>query len=230
MKKFLFIAMIGMVFWSCGGGDDPAPTPPENKPPTDAPIQVYPTNNLLCIENEVTFQWGPVSDPDGGSITYKMDVAKNSAFSPIAHTKTVATNTTTISLEKGVAYYWRVKAIDNNNASGPNSSTNQFYTEGEGVSNHVPFTPALVAPALGSIVQEDTVTLEWTASDVDNDDLSFDVYFGATNPPTTKVSENQTATTHEETISASTDYYWKIVVKDGNGGQAIGQIWSFKTD
>jgi hypothetical protein len=28
-------------------------------------------------------------------------------------------------------------------------------------------------------------------------------------------------------LNTATTYYWKIVVKDNNGGQAIGQVWSF---
>lgn len=97
--------------------------------------------------------------------------------------------------------------------------------------NHLPFSPEIVKPALNSIVQTVTETLEWTANDVDtNDNLSFDVYFGSVNPPTTKIGNNQNAKTIEVELSDSTNYYWKVVVKDNNGGITTGQIWYFKTD
>lgn len=44
------------------------------------------------------------------------------------------------------------------------------------------------------------------------------------------ISSNQTATSFDVSLSATTDYYWKIVVKDNQGGATTGQIWNFKTD
>ena len=65
---------------------------------------------------------------------------------------------------------------------------------------------------------------------MDNDPLSFDIFFDTVNPPTTKVSENQSETTLNQALEASKSYYWKVVVKDDKDGVTIGQIWSFKTD
>ena len=81
-------------------------------------------------------------------------------------------------------------------------------------------------------VQGATVTLEWTASDVDvSDTLIFDVYFDTVNPPIEKVTENQSETSLKVVdLSLTTDYYWKVVVKDDKGGETIGQVWNFKTD
>jgi len=111
------------------------------------------------------------------------------------------------------------------------SSTNEFYTEGLGDSNYLPFSPVIVTPELGSTVQTATANLTWTASDADNDPLTYDVYFDTVNPPVTIKSSNQTATNYTTpTLEASKTYYWKIVVKDGQGGQTTGQVWNFKTD
>lgn len=236
MKKFIYTLVIGTIIWSCGGsgGDTPIPPPPpENKAPT-VPTLVYPTNNLLCIDNVLNFNWNASTDPDGDAITYQVQVAKDSQFSQIVHTITESTTTKNLSLDEGIAYYWRVKATDNKNASSDYSSVNQFYTEGVGVSNHLPFAPVLVAPELNSIVSLSTVNLQWTASDVDTDDtLTFDVYFGSNNPPALKIA-NLNVTNLDVNLTASTNYYWKIVVKDGQGGQTIGQtigqIWNFNTD
>jgi len=233
MKKLIYIVIVSVLITSCGGGDDPIPTPtpePENRAPSK-PTLVDPVNNLLCIDNVVSFKWNTASDPDGNTVSYLLEIAENNAFSPIAHSLSMATTTKAVSLEKGVAYYWRVKAKDSKNATSDYSSTYQFYTEGVGVINHLPFTPSLVMPALNEIVQNATTTLEWSGSDVDTSDtLSYDVYFGTNNPPATKQIENQLETTLEVTLNTSTKYYWKIVVKDGKGGQTIGPIWTFKTD
>lgn len=235
MKNFLYIAVIGIVSWSCGGsggGDNPpTPTPPaENKAPT-TPSTIYPANNELCIDNAVEFKWNASTDPENDAISYTVEVSENSSFSPISQTKTTSATSSNISLEKGVAFYWRVKAKDAKNATSGNSSANQFYTEGDGVSNYLPFAPTLVAPTLDATVTENTTILEWTAADADTEDtLTFDVYFGTETTPTTVVSANQTETTYSAALASSKSYYWKVVVKDGKGGETIGQIWNFKTD
>lgn len=233
MKKYLYLITIGLLFIACGGsgGDDTPPTPPpptENKAPS-SPIQIYPANNDLCIDNSVTFSWNAATDPENDVLYYVVEVSENNSFSPLTETKTVSTTSTTISLEKGVAFYWRIIAKDNNNSS-DYSAANSFYTEGNGVTNYVPFSPELVAPTINETVQSTTVDLKWTASDVDNDALTYDVYFDTNNPPINKIGDNITTTTLNVTLESSKDYFWKVVVKDGKGGQAIGQVWNFKTD
>ncbi len=64
-----------------------------------------------------------------------------------------------------------------------------------------------------------------------NDVLVYDVYFGTTSTPITKVASNISTTSWTSaTLQAATNYYWKVVVKDDKGGETIGQIWNFKTN
>jgi len=230
MKNLLYIAILSISLGSCGGGDSPTPPPVVNTAPT-VPTLASPVNNLLCIDNMVNFQWNASTDAEGGVITYEIQVAKNNLFSPVSHTQTSTTNSKSITLEKGVAYYWRVKATDSKSAASNYSTTFSLYTEGVGVTNHLPFSPILVSPALNSVQTGTSVSLQWTASDVDaNNTLTYDVYFGTANPPNVVTSANQSAATLTKTVAASTTYYWKVTVKDDKGGQTIGQVWSFTTD
>ncbi|MBE0424978.1 MAG: hypothetical protein IBX66_13770, partial [Lutibacter sp.] len=198
MKNFIFIAALSISLWSCGGGgggggEQPAPPPVVNTPPT-APTLVYPTNNLLCIDNVLDFQWNASTDAEGGAITYQIEVSKNAQFTQLVHNITSTSTNRTLTMEKGIAYYWRAKATDNKNASSSYSATNQFYTEGLGIVNHLPFSPILTSPALNDLVHDapKTLALTWSASDVDASDiLTYDVYFGTANPPTEIVSANQ---------------------------------------
>ncbi|HSQ46767.1 MAG TPA: hypothetical protein VLM44_07605, partial [Lutibacter sp.] len=190
-----------------------------------------PANNSLCTDNVLNFQWNASTDSQGDAITYQIEVSKNTQFSQIAHTQTSTTTSKSITLEKGIAYYWRVKATDSKSAASNYSATYTLYTEGVGITNHLPFSPVLVSPALNSVQTAATVNLQWTASDVDaSDALTYDVYFGTVHPPTAIVSSNQSANSSNRTVTASTKYYWKVVVKDGKGGQTVGQVWSFTTD
>ncbi|NJB69947.1 hypothetical protein GGR42_000409 [Saonia flava] len=237
MKKFLYISLLVVGMWSCtsseGGETDKSPPPPTpdevNEAPT-VPSLVYPTNNLLCIDNTLDFEWSASTDSNGDTITYLIEVSTDNQFSEITHTTTGTPTIQTFTLEKGIAYYWRVKAIDTENAESDYSQTFNFYTEGEGINNYLPFAPELVKPLLNATKAQGTVELEWAASDADDDPLTFDVYFGTENPPTTLVSENQETTSYNIDAVASTAYYWKIVVKDDKEGQTIGQVWSFNVE
>lgn len=234
MKNLIYLLVISFTLLSCGGsgGDDTNPPDPEptNNAPTN-PSNSNPTNNLLCIDNSVTFEWNASTDSDGDAITYQLQVATNNQFNENLQTlNNISSTSTQLSLDRGVAYYWRVKAMDSKNASSDYSSVFQFYTEGDGELNHLPFSPALVGPNLNSIVQTTSATLSWTASDVDNNPLTFDVYFDTINPPESIISENQSELSLEVDLSASTDYFWQIIVKDDKGGVTNGQVWNFKTD
>jgi hypothetical protein len=235
MKNFISLSIIGLLFISCGGGggDDPAPTPtPEvkNIAPT-TPTLVAPTDNKLCLDNTVAFQWNLSTDTNKDPITYQIQVAKDNTFSQILKTAEGATAGQTIALDKNTAYYWRIKATDSKGLSSDYSPTYKFYTAGEAVVNHLPFSPELVEPAINTILNTTTATLGWNAADVDATDvLSYDVYLGTTNPPTSKVKENVTVKTLAVTLEPAKEYFWKVVVKDNKGGETIGQVWKFKTN
>ena len=232
MRNLLYIAILSFSLWSCGGGGGDTQTPPPvvNTAPT-VPTLTAPANNSLCTDNVLNFQWNASTDSQGDAITYQIEVSKNTQFSPLAHNLTSTTTSKSITLEKGIAYYWRVKATDNKNLASNYSATFNLYTEGVGVTNHLPFSPVLVSPALNSVQTGTTVNLQWTASDVDTSDaLTYDVYFGTASTPTVIVSANQSANSSSRTVTASTKYYWKVVVKGNKGGQRVGQVWSFTTD
>jgi predicted small lipoprotein YifL len=180
MKYLLYIAILSISLGSCGGGgSDPIPPSLVNTAPT-VPTLTSPANASLCIDNVVNFQWNASTDAEGGIIAYEIQVAKNTLFSPVSHTQTSTTTSKSITLEKGIAYYWRVKATDNKNLASNYSATFSLYTEGVGVTNHLPFSPELVSPALNDLVHgaPKTLALIWTASDVDvSDTLTYDVFF-----------------------------------------------------
>lgn len=231
MKNIFLLVILGILVTACsGGGDDDDDSPEENKAPSNVESLIYPTNNLLCIDNTIKFEWSPSTDSDGDNISYTLDIARDNSFSALDQTFTTTTTTKSVTLEKDIVYYWRVKAKDSNDLSSGYSATYQFYTEGEGTTNHLPFAPELIAPELTETVSGTPINLEWNCSDVDNDVLTYDVYFGTETVPTTKVGDNQTAKLLSVTVNPATNYYWQVIAKDGEGGESIGQIWSFITN
>jgi hypothetical protein len=236
MRKIIYLASIALLFISCGGGgsDGPTPTPtpePTNTAPT-VPSLVAPTNSLLCINNVVAFEWSASTDAENNPIVYQLQIATDNQFAQIVSTSDVSTRTHSVTLDKGKAYYWRVKATDSKNASSSYSGTFSFYTEGVAIANHLPFLPELIQPEINTTVTGSAALLKWFASDADVADvLTYDVYLGTANPPTVKVGENKTTTSFEaSSLQPATIYYWRIVVKDNKGGETRGQVWSFRTN
>ncbi|TDP04008.1 hypothetical protein [Flavobacterium sp. 245] len=231
MKNFIYLSIISVLFISCGGGsDDPEPAPTVNVAPS-VPVLTSPADNKLCLDNTVSFAWNKSTDENKDAITYQIQVAKDNAFTQIEKTFDGADNAASFVLSKNIAYYWRIKATDAKGLASTYSSVFKFYTAGEAVVNHLPFAPELVAPVLNAALNAGTVSLKWTASDVDTADaLTYDVYFGTANPPTAKIAENKSEKTLDATIESGKQYFWKIVVKDNKGGETVGQVWKFKTN
>ena len=229
MKKLSYISFISLIIWSCGGGDEPI-AEPQNLAPS-IPNLISPTNGKVCIDNTVIFEWETATDPEKEVITYQIEIAKDNQFTQLVKSAESSTISQSIPLDKGITYYWRVKATDSKKLSSKYSSTFNFYTEASITANHLPSLPTLVLPAFGSAVNAGTTTLQWSATDSDPSDiLTYDVYFGLDNPPTAKVVDNKTSTSVDVQTVALKRYYWKVVAKDNKGGQTIGQVWNFKTN
>ncbi len=234
MKNIRLFILSLIVFSSCssgdGGSDDSSPTPEKNTAPT-TPALSYPTNNLVCASNVLTFEWGVSTDAQNDAISYQLEIATDNTFSQNLNSSKVTLLSKQLTLAKGKSYYWRVRATDSKNASSSYSAVYNFYTEGDGIVNHVPFAPVLVSPTLNSVQANGSTNLSWTAVDADaNDILVYDVYFGTSNPPTNKVATDITLNSFAVNPTAAVDYYWKVVVKDGKGGSTVGQVWNFKTN
>ncbi len=234
MRKIIYLASLALLFISCSGGGSDGPTPipePANTAPT-VPTLATPATSSLCINNIVTFEWSASTDTENNPIVYQLQIATDNQFSQIVSTSEIASRSHSVTLDKGKAYYWRVKATDSKNASSAYSGTYSFYTEGNAVANHLPFLPEVIQPELNTTITGTTAILKWFASDADAADvLTYDVYLGTANPPTIKVSENRATSIFEAvSLQAATQYYWRIVVKDNKGGETRGQVWNFRTN
>jgi len=232
MKKIinLYITILATTFLviACGGeGDDSPPTPPPNSAPSKVSQLLFPTADLLCIDNTVLFQWNPSTDADEDAISYKLVVAADRPLSQVIEQRTVSSTNATIILDRGIAYYWNVTAIDNQGNQAESSDTFAFYTEGDGVSNYAPFAAALNAPENNGSVGPGTVNLSWTGGDSDNGDtLTYNLFFGETSDPPLFQSD-LTVENFDVIASTGQTYYWKINTTDSNGLESIGQMWQF---
>ncbi len=230
MKVNILICLCILLFGCSDSLDDDRPIiePKLNKAPS-TPSLMTPDDGLTCSDNTLNFNWNKSSDPDGDPISYQIQLATNKTFSKDLQVKSTSNISVTFDLIKGVAYYWRVKAKDSKNKSGEYSVIRNFYTEAEGLRNHIPTIASLINPDINDQITDNSVSLNWSATDIDGDDLVYDIFIGNSNPPPL-VSENHSESSYSLDLSQNKTYYWKINVKDDKGAQAVGQVWSFTTN
>jgi hypothetical protein len=236
MNKTINLLLICICF-SCSKSSDgvsnpnpsspPDPISEDNSPPS-IPQLKFPTNGLLCTDNPLNFNWETSTDQNGDKISYEVEIAQDESFNVMVESISLSQTSTVFSLEKGIELYWRVRAKDVKNEHSPYSTVWQFYTEGEGISNYLPFTPSLINPELNTLVEQNNVLLEWNSSDADNDDLTFDIYFGESNPPPVLILDYDSKS-YSIDVGDNKTFYWQVIVKDSQGGESSGQIWAFKS-
>lgn len=227
MKKVIkTIALFSLpLLVACGGGSKK----PINEVPSKVDL-VYPTENLLCIDNTIPFDWSDATDSNKDEISYKIEFSDNRSMSNILKTETINTSSKSITLTKGIAYYWRVTAIDSKDAEGEPSSVFAFYTKGTGESNTAPFTAEIVSPADEDSLDDLSVDLKWKGADSNTTDtLKYEVYFGETMTPAL-IDSDLDALIKNVTVESGKTYYWKINTIDNSGAKSIGQVWSFNVN
>jgi len=95
--------------------------------------------------------------------------------------------------------------------------------------NNPPNAPSDPEPSDGETDVDVNSDLSWTCSDPDDDILTYDVYFGTSNPPQLMVN-NQTGNYYDPgTMEVDTQYFWKIIAWDPYGTFNTSSIWSFTT-
>ncbi|MEE1962744.1 hypothetical protein V1387_08620 [Allomuricauda taeanensis] len=229
---YLFFCLLILSCSKGGSGEgEPQPDPSdgpnsENNPP-EVPLLIFPDEDELCVDPELKFEWGNANDPDNDTVIYGLQISANRSFTEIIEDRVVTETNITLTMEVGQDYYWRVRAIDSKNSQSEYSKVWAFYVEGDPISNHIPYIPSLVSPPMGAEVTSASVVLEWQGSDIDNDSLSYDVYFGNSENPELYQS-GVTQNSIEVSVSPNQSYYWKINVKDGYS-TSNGETWAFTT-
>tara|TARA_R110001583_G_scaffold39978_1_gene128021 strand:- start:4391 stop:5092 length:702 start_codon:yes stop_codon:yes gene_type:complete len=228
-KTYLVITTLALVIIACGGGGDDPPAAPVNVAPPQTQL-IYPSANLLCIDNNIAFEWIATTDPDGDTVKYRLTIARDRNLNEIVEQRTSTSIKINIELEKAVAYYWSVTAMDSKGNEAEPTETLAFYTAGAGVSNYAPFTAALVSPDYDVNVNAGTISLDWAGGDTNTGDLlTYDLFFGETSDPPLIVSGLTTETSNVNLVSGKT-YYWKVNTLDNFGAKTIGQIWKFNVN
>ncbi len=194
-----------------------------NEPP-NTPSSPTPVNGSTDVPVTTDLSWVG-GDPNGDPVTYDVYFGTLNPPTKIMSNQS-ATSYDTGTMNAGTTYYWRIVSWDNYGLSaiGPLWI---FTTH-----NDPPNLPGTPAPANGATGISITADLGWTGGDPNlGDTVTYDVYFGTTTPPTTKVSTNQSTLSYDPgSMNYNTQYYWRIIAWDNHGASTIGSIWDFTTE
>lgn len=225
LGKFLLTIAIVVLLLSACGGPGGGPLPGGNQPPSQ-PSNPTPTNAATNVSTAPTLSWS-CTDPDGDALTYDVYLDTNSTPTTLLTQNSTSTSyTITQALNYNTTYYWKVVAKDGKGGvtAGPVWS---FTTMSK--PNQPPSQPSNPNPADGATNVSTTPTLSWTCTDPDGDTLTYDIYFGTSSTPPLVASNHTSSSYNPGTLQYNTTYYWKVVAKDGKGGETAGPIWSFTT-
>lgn len=226
MMRFLFLGIcLMMVFTSCKKKS--TPVPPE------AVQLVYPEQNSECTTgqslgketSQVEFRWSAADNTE----TYELRVT-NTANGTV---QTIASSSTSakLPLEKGEQFSWIVRSKNSRVEQSVSSEVWNFYNSGSRTT-FAPFPATIVSPASSENVFKDInneVVISWTASDLDDDIVNYEVYFSVETPPIDLLQTLQPEVNSiKASVTADTVYYWSVVVIDAEGNKSNSGIYNFK--
>jgi len=111
------------------------------------------------------------------------------------------------------------------------ASVNTIFEMQENTASNTPPTqPNLLSPLDESIDQNIVVNLEWEASDLENDNLTYQLELRDGETSQIQIFDNLTATNFEVSgLRYSNAYFWQVSVNDGINTSVLSEIHSFET-
>jgi len=187
----------------------------ENKNSTPTLILKAPVNGAEAIGSDVGFVWSG-SDPDEDRLQYKLYLGLDQD-----NLEAIATTSDTFSHYQAISgkeYYWKVVADDGKHTV--SSIVRSFTT------NTIPVV-SLLNPENGAANLDKPVTLSWSGTDADiNDMLQYTVYLDTDPEPMERIAADIKTTTIEVSdLMFGTKYYWKVDVSDTKASSSSGVFW-----
>ena len=224
--KNITLLMLLLFMFGCGGKD--APRAPESS------MLVFPLKDSECTTgvslssttSEVEFQW------QASDFTETYQIRVTNLVTNVSQNMSTSATSMKLPLEKGAPYSWFITSRNTNVTETATSEIWRFYNAGF-QTTYAPFPAEIIAPKSGASVlrsANNEVELNWSGADVDNDIISYEVYFSINNPPETLVfSPFANDTDVNVTVAADTVYYWSIKTLDSEGNTSDSGVYQFKS-
>lgn len=232
MKTPLYLLAFVVLIISCSKkGDSPGPDPVTPSPV--AAVLNGPVKDEECTsgainsatESTIPFSWKSAANTESYEISIK-NLESNAVI-----TQTTSNTNLDIRLQRNTPYSWFVTSKSSKTTATAKSEVWKFYNSGPGTGSYAPFPAEAVNPLNGALVTpvSGKVTLDWNASDVDNDISNYDVFMGTgTLMPVLRSNISESIVTGVD-VNANTTYYWKVITKDAKGNTSDSEVWQFRT-
>ena len=190
----------------------------EEMPPS-VPSNPSPSDGEENVSTNVTLSW---QSTDTDDLLFTIYLSESS---PPTISGTSMKNEYKTNLDYETTYYWQVSADDGRGkiTKGPVWSFTTMERP-----NTPPKKPSAIFPRNGSYGVPVHLTLMWSSTDVDNDRITYDLYFGREKDPPLLKSDIDEGV-YNLRLHYSTRYYWKVVAKYEKGGITEGDLWTFRT-
>jgi hypothetical protein len=187
---------------------------PKPAQPPSAPGLPSPNNGATGVDPNATLTWTA-----SGATSYDVSFGTSNP-PPLVASGTSAASYPPGTMSNGATYFWQVTA---HNASGSTTGAVWTFTTAA-AAPPPPTTPASPNPGPGSAGVGTSPLLAWSSSSA----TSYDVSFGASNPPPAVATGQTSASYSPAALTAGTTYFWQIVAHNASGS-ATGSVWSFTT-
>lgn len=193
--------------------------------PLSAPRQLAPANDATGQPLTVEILWGDVK---GENIRYDLEIATDDGFSDLIPGVVGAdvTGHEVFGLESETAYFWRVRAY-NDETKSPWSSTWRFTTGKD--SSAFLFAPGLLTPVNGSAGVPTDPLLTWDSvagAELYEVQIAPDKEFASDSIPTLTSDSVSLQLTD---LESGATYFWRARARDGNGTSAWSKPFRFLT-
>lgn len=202
------------------------------KPP-EAVQLVFPEQNSECTTgvslgrdiSQVEFNWSAADNTE----SYELRVTNTASGS--VQTIVSASTTAKLPLAKGEQFSWVVRSKNRQVEETASSEVWNFYNSGFRTT-FAPFPATILSPSSSENIFKDInneTVLSWSASDLDDDIVSYEVYFSTETPPIDLVRTLQPTTKSiKVSVTSDTVYYWSVIVIDAEGNKSNSGIYNFK--
>jgi hypothetical protein len=204
-------------------GEHTNPVDPGTPGAPAVPSAPSPAHEANGISLNPTLSWTS-SDPDDDQLTYDLYLG-TVEDAPLVVSDLTESSYRVTGLSNSTTYYWLVFVSDGDHTI--SSPLWQFRTVAQG--NTPPNAPSSPTPAQNALGIAMLPTLSWDASDDDDDELTFDLYFGTSNNPPLIQTDLDAMQYQLQASGFGTRYYWKIVAHDTEDSTESA-IWNFTTE
>lgn len=146
--------------------------------------------------------------------------SKNSSGVPVTGTSGKCSNVTTITVTQGKNVMFKVYVNDTTGNWKENSSVVT-------IADTAPGTPSLIYPTNGFTISTASTWLNYSATDADNDTLTYYVYADNETNPTTLVFNGSSTYYNYSGLADGETYYWKVHASDSLVNGTNSSTYSF---